>query len=113
MIKVAIIKDLAQNFLQAPRITKKGDQMIITYDYEMGSGEYSERNLYFDNVKDYRHTEENDVTAEIIEASYNSIAKVVDSNWINQDLLLKNYNHFIIYFDEYGAYEFVAKGFRF
>lgn len=113
MIKVATIQGLAQDFLKAPRITRKDSEIIITYDYEMESGEYSERNLYLEDVKDYRHIEENNTTAEIIEASYNSIARVIDSNWLNQNLSLKDYSHFIIYFDEYGAYEFIAKGFRF
>ena len=110
--KLLTIHDLAQNFLKAPRINNNEFGLSITYDYEMESGEYGEKTIFFEDVKDYRYTSESDVTKDILNA-YNAISEVVNSTWLSRETLGKGYKHYIIYFDEYGAYEIIAKSYRF
>jgi hypothetical protein len=111
IIVLSKIDGLAQNFLDAPRVNIKNFELEIVYDFEMDSGEYGEKVVTFHDVQDYRHTEEKNVTVDMIKA-YNSIGEVTDSNWISAEKISQGYNHYIIYFDEYGAYEIVAKGFQ-
>lgn len=111
ILKLVDIKDLAQNFLRAPRISKIDDGLFITYDYEMDTGEYGEKSIIFENALDFRHISESDITPDMIKA-YNSIGVVVNSDWINDRLIAETHKHYIIYFDEYGAYEIIAKNFK-
>ena len=109
--KLMHINELAQDFLKSPRISRNGDRLYITYDYEMDSGKYSEKSICFENVKNYRHVSEQNTTADMIEA-YNSIGEVVDSDWIGHELLSQGFKHYIIYFDDYGTQEIIADNFR-
>lgn len=109
VIKIVSVQDLAQNFLRAPRMFKGKSDFHIIYDYEMDSGKYSEKTILFENAKDYRHVEEDDVTAEMIDAAYNSIVSLINSDWMDRALLPQGYNHYLIYFDGYGAFEVIAK----
>lgn len=113
-MEIVILKEidgLAQNFLEAPRTLMKNSTLEILYDYEMDSGDYSEKRIIFDGVEDYRHVEESNLIADMIKA-YNSVAEVIDSNWLSNELISRGYKHYIIYFDEYGAYEAIAKTYR-
>lgn len=105
------IEGLAQNFLEAPRTLTKDSSLEIIYDYEMESGNYGEKSITFDGVEDYRHVDESNLVADMIKA-YNSIAEVIDSSWLSNELISRGYKHYIIYFDEYGAYEVLAKTYR-
>jgi hypothetical protein len=78
----------------------------------MESGQYGERSIYFDGVNDYRHVVESHVTLDMLKA-YNSVAQVVDSEWISNEMRSRGLKHYMIYFDEYGAYEIIANEFRF
>lgn len=111
-IKLKFIEELAQEFLQAPRISRTNNGLSIVYDYEMDSGEYGEKSIFFEDVRDYRHIHEDDVKAEMIEAAYNSIVKIVDSDWLSNGMSKQGYNHFLIYFDDYGVFEVIAKSFN-
>jgi hypothetical protein len=111
IIKIKNINELAQNFLKAHRVLENNNVLSITYDYEKGSGEYGEKSIYIKDTKGYRHVVESNITVDMINA-YNSIGVVVDSDWISNELQFQDYKHYIIYFDEYGAYEIIAKEFQ-
>jgi hypothetical protein len=111
-IKVLVIKELAQDFLKPPRVTTINHELKITYDYEMDSGEYGEKCIFFEDLYDFRHTHENSVTPEMIDAAYNSIARITNSSWLNDNLIKNGYSHFLIYFDDFGAFEIIAKNYR-
>ena len=108
--KLIEIDGLAQNFLKAPRISIIETGLNLTYDFESTTGEYIERNIFFKNAKDYRHIKEKDVITDMIKV-YNSIGIVKNSEWLDEELKLQDYKHYIIYFDEYGVYEILAKEF--
>lgn len=110
MKKLLEIKELAQDFLRSPRVTKINDKLSITYDYELDSGDYSEKSIVFINVYDYRHIIEINVTPNMIEA-YNSICEVVDSTWECNEMNLRDLHHYNIYFDGFGAYEILAESY--
>lgn len=105
------INELAQDFLKSPRVMEKNDGLLLTYDYEMDTGEYSEKSIYFENMKGYRHVSESNIKVDMIKA-YNAIGEVVDSEWLSNELRSQSFKHYIIYFDEYGAYEIIAKEFQ-
>jgi hypothetical protein len=105
------IEGLAQNFLKAPRVSRNSTSLSIVYDYEMDSGAYGEKNISFEDVKDYRQVVESSVTPDMMKA-YNSIGEVADSSWLDHEMKSQGYKHYIIYFDEYGAYEILAKKFQ-
>ena len=109
--KLIHIEGLAQNFLKAPRVVENGSVLYVLYDFEMDTGEYTEKSISFEGVKGYRHTEESRVSPEMIE-TYNSIAEVVNSEWITYEMVSQGCKHYLIYFDDYGAYEVIAKSFR-
>lgn len=111
ILKLNDIKELAQNFLNSPRIEKNDSGLYLIYDYEKDDGEYSEKTIFFKNVKGFRQILENNITVDMIKA-YNSVAVVIDSEWLTDEMYLQGFKHFIIYFEEYGAYEIIAKEFQ-
>ena len=111
-IKLAHIEDLAQDFLEPPRVYKTKNEVGIIYDYEMEFEGYGEKSIFFEDIYDFRHVREDEVTSEMIDAAYNSIAKITDSDWLTEEMHRNGYSHFLIYFDDYGAFEVVAKSFR-
>lgn len=110
-IKLFEIEELAQDFLRSPRVSKNNDELSITYDYELDTGDYGEKSIIFINVCGYHHVDENNVTTDMIEA-YNSICEVLESTWKCNEMNLRDLHHYIIYFDGYGGYEVLAKGYH-
>ncbi len=110
--RLAHIVGQAQDFLHSPRVSRSAADLQLLYDYELvETGGYGEKGIVFKDAKDYRHVIEADVTADMLDA-YNSVSEVVDSAWLTESLKSQGYKHYIIYFDEYGAYEVIAKNFR-
>lgn len=110
IVKVFDIKELAQEFMHSPKVERKGSDVVLLYDYETENGEYEWTGITFLDVIDLKCTSDEQVNKYMIRA-YNIVAEVVDSNWINKDIPDKSYKHYIVYFDGYGAYEFISKGF--
>ena len=110
IIKIAEIKELAQNFQASPGIWRNEAQLKMTIDYEVSSGGYSEKFIWFEDVQNFRHIRESEVTVDVIQA-YNSICEVVDSNWLEPKIREQGIKHYIIYFDGFGSYEIIAKNF--
>ena len=112
ILVLAKIDELAQDFLKAPRIEKRNETRLgLTIDYEVDSGEYSEKSIWFDGVRNFKHTPESKVTADMVHA-YNSICEVVDSDWVEDKLRKQGHKHYIIYFDGFGAFEINATSFQ-
>lgn len=107
VIKLFNIDELAQDFIQPPRVKSKEDITILIFDYEMENGEYGEKGIYFKNVIKQKHTPENKVEGYMIKA-YNSVGEVKDSSWLKENELYNEYKHYIAYFDGFGAYEFIC-----
>jgi hypothetical protein len=114
IIKVFNIKELAQEFVHSPKIEMMGADIILMFDYETDTGEYKWTGITFKNALEYKHTNENEVDEELLKA-YNSVVEVKNSIWLKQVISAKGniennklYKHFLVYFDGYGAYEFVS-----
>lgn len=105
------IKDLAQDFMKPPRFEKVLDSMNLYYDFETEDGSYGEKIIHFKGVKAFRYTLEEELCEFPIGAS-NSIGLVEDSEWLKRKSLEGIVKHFIIYFDGFGMYEFLAKDFE-
>jgi hypothetical protein len=109
IIKMFDIKELAQNFMHSPKIEKRDKDSILMFDYETDTGEYKWTGITFKDTIDIRCTKEKDVSEYMVRA-YNSVVEVKNSNWINHiNVKEGNYKHYLVYFDGYGAYEFICK----
>ncbi|MBW6411914.1 hypothetical protein [Clostridium weizhouense] len=107
------IHELAQEFMNNPKIMKKGNNSVLMYDYETESGEYEWTGITFINTVKYRHVKEANIKDYMIKA-YNRVVEIKNSNWKNEILSIdgeiNNLKHYIVYFDGYGAYEFLSYG---
>lgn len=110
--KIQIIYELAQEFMDAPRLISEEGNVILLIDYEKEKGGYSKKGIKFIDVKKYWHTPRKLVTIDMIKA-YNIIAEVVDTEIISKVEKEEGYKHYLIYFDEIGAYEFIAKEYEY
>ncbi len=110
--KQELIKELAQDFLESPRISLEADRLTLIIDYETDQGTYGEKKIVFFDVVKYRHISEENIKPETIEA-YNYICLVLDSEWLIEKNISNKYKHFMIYFDEYGIYEIIAKKYKY
>lgn len=110
--KLELIKELAQDFLESPRITFEGNILTIVIDYETEDGIYSEKKIIFYGSVENRHISEENIKPEVIEAS-NYICLVLDSEWLREKNISHKFKHFIIYFEEYGFYEIIAKRYEY
>lgn len=107
------IHELAQEFMENPKIKNKGNNSVLMYDYETESGEYGWTGITFLNTIKYRHVKEANVKDYMIKA-YNRVVEIKDSNWENEFSSINggkdNVKHYMVYFDGYGAYEFLSYG---
>lgn len=109
--KIYDIKYLAQDFIESPQIRIIDKNVVLIFDYEKESGEYAKTGIVFQDVLATRHILNSDVELYMIEA-YNVVAVVEASPWLREYSVAQGeYQHFIVYFDEYGAYEFLAADF--
>lgn len=113
IINVLEINELAQEFMNNPKIKEKGNNTVLMYDYETELGEYEWTGITFLNTLKHRHIRENNVKDYMIKA-YNRVVEIEDSNWKNEissiDGNKNNLKHYMIYFDGYGVYEFLSYG---
>lgn len=111
--KLFDIEELAQEFMNEPKIQQNGKNTILMYDYETDSGKYEWTGITFTNTLKYRHIKESDVSEYMVKA-YNTVVEVRDSLWINEVIPdsrengIIEFKHYLIYFDGYGAYEFIS-----
>lgn len=114
IIKLFEIKELSQEFMHPPQIDRRGDDSVLLFDYETDTGEYEWTGVTFKNTINNKHTKDNEISEYMVKA-YNSVVEVKNSAWINKIAFAnKNsnlnamYKHFLVYFDGYGAYEFIS-----
>lgn len=108
------IRQLAQDFIESPQIKKNDKNAVLVFDYEQESGSYAKTEIIFHDVLATKYTHESDMELYMVEA-YNEIAIVGDSPWLKEfddDIAESGYKHFIVYFEEYGVYQFIAKSFE-
>jgi hypothetical protein len=112
--KLFNVKGMSQEFTQSPQLDRKGKNVILKYNYETETGEYALRGIVFSEVIACKITKAVCEKLYMIE-SYDAVSIVNNSEWVNE---IKNdykgsetfsYNHYIIYFEDYGCYEFIAK----
>lgn len=112
--KVFIIDELAQEFMHTPKVEQRGRDYILMFDFESESGSYEWTGITFKDVAKYRHTPDNMVNEDMLKA-YNAVGIVKMSNWLKEESPIKKdktcYNHYLIYFDGFGAYEFLGTNF--
>jgi hypothetical protein len=112
--KVYIIKELAQDFVKDPQIKTIDNNAMLTYEYEGESGEIERRGITFQDVLASKYTSESDMEVYMVKA-YNAVSIVENSPWPNEfgdSIVEQGYKHFIVYFDDFGAYEFLAQNFE-
>ena len=88
------IPDLAQAFMDSPKLIRNGNDLILRYDYETEDGSYSFRDIIFVNCRSYTHQKESEVKYTNFRNAYNSIAS--------------DGTNFYIFFDGYGLYTICA-----
>lgn len=114
--KVFIIDELAQDFMQTPKVEQRGRDYILMFDFESESGVYEWTGITFKDVVEYRYTTDNMVNEDMLKA-YNAVGIVKMSNWFNEESAIEkekdrnHYNHYLVYFDGFGAYEFLGTNF--
>ncbi|MCT8975327.1 hypothetical protein N4T77_01820 [Clostridium sp. CX1] len=111
--KVYIIKELAQEFINPPIFEKEGEDTVLKFDYESDNGKYEVTGIVFNNCINYRYGKEENLTKEDVFA-YNAIVTVENSEWIKdvvENKIKNKYNHYKIYFDGFGVYEFISQGY--
>ncbi|WHY84546.1 hypothetical protein QNH39_18025 [Neobacillus novalis] len=114
LVRIYKIKELAQEFNESPKIQTRGRDVILSYDYEQDTGEYAWKSIIFVETIAYRVSKMSCVGEDVLK-SYNSISEVKYSQWLNEIKASYRgsqkfeYKHYLIFFDEYGTYEFIAK----
>ena len=88
------IPDLAQEFMDSPKLIRNGNDLILRYDYETEDGSYSFRDIIFVNCRSYTHQKESEIKYRNYRNAYNSIAS--------------DGTNFYIFFDGYGLYTICA-----
>lgn len=108
------INGASQEFNQSPQLLREGRNMILKYDYETETGEYAWNGVTFLDVITCKMTKMVCEELYMIEA-YDSVSIVRESDWI-KDIAeaykgndLSSFNHYVIHFEDYGSYEFIAK----
>ncbi|HEY3423570.1 MAG TPA: hypothetical protein VGL27_02145 [Negativicutes bacterium] len=108
------IKQLAQDFMESPQIKTVDKNAVLIFDYEKESGGYAQTEITFCDVLATKFIRESEMELYMVEA-YNEVAIVEDSPWIKEfgdNIAESGYKHFIVFFDEYGVYQFIAKSFE-
>lgn len=109
--KVHEIKYLAQDFMKPPKVLKKNSDEVLIFDYETEDGTYDFSGITFQNVIASRHIKESQIKRYMIKA-YNSVAIVKNSLWLGSKGYTENgLKHYLIYFDGFGVFEFIAESF--
>lgn len=114
MQKIYDIKELAQEFSEQPQIKIQGKDVILSYDFEQEDGEYEWKNITFVETISYKISKMSCVSEEALK-SYNSVSEVLQSSWLEEIKYCFRgsqpfeYKHYLIFFDDYGTYEFIAK----
>jgi hypothetical protein len=114
VLKIHIIKDLAQDFANDPQIETVDNNAILTYEYVGECGEPETKSISFRDVLASKYTPESSMEMYMVKA-YNAVSVVNNSPWVNEfgvNITEQGYKHFIVYFDDFGAYEFLAKNFE-
>lgn len=111
--KLFEIEGSSQEFIQPPQLVRVGKNMVVKYDYENENGEYGLKAITFTDVIACTITKEVCRELYMIKA-YDSVNIVKDSSWVSKmkntykgDAIF-NYEHYVIYFEDYGCYEFIA-----
>lgn len=112
IIKTFLIKEPAQEFIQPPKVEIKGKDAVLIFDYETETGDYQLTGITFINTIDYRHVNEDAVNENMMKA-YNAVVELKNSDWLQEMRKKMNddsdmYKHFLVYFDGFGAYEFIC-----
>jgi len=111
--KICDINELAQEFMHAPKVEKKGIDCNLMFDYESDTGEYKWTGITFINAVSYKYTSYKYAQEYMVKA-YNAVTEIAESDWIKEFGCTdksKDLKHYLVYFDGYGAYEFVCTGF--
>lgn len=112
--KIFIIKELAQDFVKEPQIKTIGSNALLTYEFEGESGAIERKGITFQNVLASNFTPESGIEVYMVKA-YNAVSIIENSPWPEEfsgSIIDQGYKHFIVYFDDFGAYEFLAQGFE-
>jgi hypothetical protein len=112
--EVYIIKELAQEFVRDPKIETVDNNAKLIYEYDGECGETETKGITFQDVLASKYTPQSGIELYMVEA-YNAVSVVDDSPWLTEfgvGIAEQGYKHFIVYFDDFGAYEFLAKNFE-
>lgn len=112
VIKVYSIDELSQEFMQSPKVEQRGADCFLMFDFETDTGEYQWTGVTFKDVVEWRITPDSAIS-EYMVAAYNAVAIVESSEWLMGAYCGKqnSYSHFLVYFDGFGAYEFICTDF--
>lgn len=107
--KIFDIEHLAQDFMEPPVVKKNGTDAILLFDYESDTGGYKTTGITFCDTIEYRHTKEEAIKEYMIKA-YNAVVEVINSNWVSKIKVKDSqYKHYLVYFDGFGAFEFLSR----
>ncbi|KLU74976.1 hypothetical protein [Clostridium botulinum] len=112
--KIKSIKGLSQEFDDSPQIVRQGRNIILKYDYEIENVGLGWHKITFTDVIASKLTKEICIELYMINA-YDAISMVIESEWL--EYIQENYKgtqkfdykHYLIYFEDHGCYEFIAK----
>lgn len=105
---------MSQEFNKSPQIRWFYKDAVLIFDYETEGGAYQDTGLRFIDALAFKVTREIVVEIWMIQA-YNTISIVKDSAWLTEMLATHptfaeiGYHHYVVYFDSYGCYEFIAR----
>ncbi|WP_428633995.1 hypothetical protein [Sedimenticola sp.] len=111
-----ILPEPSTSSVSGVRLEFPGGTLSLFFDYDRDGAVYNS-GLIFKKVRSHSHTAELHCPAWKIEASYDKLVKISDSEVIKE--LLENtvkdqqdswsLNHYMIYFDSDGCYEIIAE----
>lgn len=98
------------------RLCFPGGVLKILFDYDKDGCLYNS-GLVFNKVRAHRHTAESHCPAWKIEAAYDTLVEINNSEWtkeilastVKDEKLTWQLNHYLIYFDGDGCYEIVSE----
>lgn len=102
----------SQEFMNGPRLTHSFSRLLLAYDHEGPTGEYLWSGLEFSGVHAFTFTAYRSCSTEQVRA-YDRLVRVSDSVWLAHLAgAPEGVRHFRIYYDDIGAYDIAAHGYR-
>lgn len=114
--KLWVLPVLSSEIEGGIKISNEGIDIILSFKYLQSDGKQKSISIKFESVLCHLHTSER-FTKKMFD-SYDTLVSINDSEWLNElkshnsrDFDFWKPNHFVIYFDGVGQYQFISSNY--